>query len=218
MAELSRRSRVPIPTIKYYIREGLLPPGERTGPSQALYSQPHLDRLALIRALRELAGLSIQTIRRICAEIDRPGLPAHDQMGVVADALSACDEEPPESPARSAARDDVRGFLAEIGWHVRLDAEAVERLVDALVALRAVYYDDLPARAFTPYANAALQVARFELSPQATRMTRGPDDMPLEHVVKGTILWEPVLLAFRRLAHEHVLTEANEPPPRCLRL
>ena len=28
MAELSRRSGVPVATIKYYLREGLLPPGE----------------------------------------------------------------------------------------------------------------------------------------------------------------------------------------------
>ncbi|WP_346281659.1 MerR family DNA-binding transcriptional regulator, partial [Pseudonocardia sp.] len=32
MAELSARTGVPIPTIKFYLREGLLPPGERTSP------------------------------------------------------------------------------------------------------------------------------------------------------------------------------------------
>jgi DNA-binding transcriptional MerR regulator len=38
IAELSRRSGVSVPTIKYYLREGLLPPGERTSPNQALYN------------------------------------------------------------------------------------------------------------------------------------------------------------------------------------
>lgn len=37
MAELSSSSGVPIPTIHFYLREGLLPPGERTSPNQAHY-------------------------------------------------------------------------------------------------------------------------------------------------------------------------------------
>ena len=46
MAELSRRTGVPVPTIKYYLREGLLPPGERTSPNQAQNSRPDLKALA----------------------------------------------------------------------------------------------------------------------------------------------------------------------------
>ena len=51
IAELSRDSGVPVPTIKYYVREGLLPPGELTSPNQAQYDASHLRRLRLIRAL-----------------------------------------------------------------------------------------------------------------------------------------------------------------------
>ena len=71
MAELSRRSGVPTGTIKYYLREGLVPPGEATAPNQAEYGQQHLDRLDLIRALREAAGLPIATIARVFAAMDR---------------------------------------------------------------------------------------------------------------------------------------------------
>ena len=35
VAELSRRTDVSVASIKYYLREGLLPAGERTGPNQA---------------------------------------------------------------------------------------------------------------------------------------------------------------------------------------
>ena len=46
IAELSRRSGVSVPTIKYYLREGLLAAGERTGPNQARYDEAHLRRLS----------------------------------------------------------------------------------------------------------------------------------------------------------------------------
>ena len=36
IAELSQTTGVPVPTIKYYLREGLLPAGELTSPNQAM--------------------------------------------------------------------------------------------------------------------------------------------------------------------------------------
>ncbi len=39
VAELSRRSGVSVASIKYYLREGLLPPGELTSPNQAHYGE-----------------------------------------------------------------------------------------------------------------------------------------------------------------------------------
>ncbi len=37
MAELSRRSGVPVATVKYYLREGLLPSGVTTSATRAEY-------------------------------------------------------------------------------------------------------------------------------------------------------------------------------------
>ncbi|MDN6137018.1 MAG: MerR family transcriptional regulator [Corynebacterium sp.] len=39
MAELSRITGVSVSTIKYYVREGLLAPGEAISKNQALYGQ-----------------------------------------------------------------------------------------------------------------------------------------------------------------------------------
>ena len=72
IAELSRDSGVPVPTIKYYVREGLLQPGELTSPNQAQYDDSHLRRLKLIRALAEVGGLSIATIRDLLAAVGSP--------------------------------------------------------------------------------------------------------------------------------------------------
>ena len=40
IGELSRLSGVPVATIKYYLREGLLPPGVHSHPNQANYNTP----------------------------------------------------------------------------------------------------------------------------------------------------------------------------------
>src|SRR4051812_10865904 len=62
MAALSRASGVPVPTIKFYLREGLLPPGRRTSPNQSQYDEAHVRRLALIRSLTEIGGYSLATV------------------------------------------------------------------------------------------------------------------------------------------------------------
>ena len=49
ISELSRRSKVPISTIRYYILEGLIPAPLRTGKTRAYYSGIHLKVLNLIR-------------------------------------------------------------------------------------------------------------------------------------------------------------------------
>jgi AcrR family transcriptional regulator len=49
ISELSRRSKIPISTIRYYILEGLLPTALKTGKTRAYYSNIHLKVLNLIR-------------------------------------------------------------------------------------------------------------------------------------------------------------------------
>src|SRR3954469_13987781 len=70
MAELSAESGVPVATIKYYLREGLVPAGELTSPNQAQYQAKHLQRLKLVRALLDVGGLSIVDVREVVRAID----------------------------------------------------------------------------------------------------------------------------------------------------
>ena len=63
ISELSRHSGVPVSTIKFYIREGLLPSGVRSQRNQASYDEAHLRRLDLIRSLQEAGGLALDTVR-----------------------------------------------------------------------------------------------------------------------------------------------------------
>jgi AcrR family transcriptional regulator len=49
ISELSRRSGIPVSTIRYYILEGLLPEAIKTGKTRAYYGGTHLKALDLIR-------------------------------------------------------------------------------------------------------------------------------------------------------------------------
>lgn len=81
IAELSRATGVPVPTIKYYVREGLLPPGELTSPNQAQYDQGHVRRLKLVRALIEVGGVSVAAVRDAVRRIDAPDVDLHAKLG-----------------------------------------------------------------------------------------------------------------------------------------
>jgi len=69
--DLARRAGVTVDTIRYYQREGLLPPAERAGRSK-LYGPEHLHRLERIRELQH-RRFSLAAIRALL-EAERPGL------------------------------------------------------------------------------------------------------------------------------------------------
>lgn len=71
--ELSQRSGVTPASIKYYLREGLLPPGEAVHATRAEYSASHLERLELIQALRRIVGLNIGQISGLVKMADDGG-------------------------------------------------------------------------------------------------------------------------------------------------
>ncbi len=65
MAELARVSGVPRETIHFYLREGLLPKPTKGGKTVAYYDESHVERLNLIRNLRDDKYLPLAVIRRM---------------------------------------------------------------------------------------------------------------------------------------------------------
>lgn len=63
MRELEKLSGVGRETIRYYIREGLLPEPLRTGRNAAVYSEAHVARLRTIKRLQEERFLPLAVIR-----------------------------------------------------------------------------------------------------------------------------------------------------------
>jgi DNA-binding transcriptional MerR regulator len=70
LKELSGRTGVSAASIKYYLREGLLPVGETVNPTRAEYLPRHVERLELIQALRRIVGLNIEQIRGLLTMAD----------------------------------------------------------------------------------------------------------------------------------------------------
>lgn len=61
IGELSKRTKVRVPTIRYYEEVGLLAEAERTSGNQRRYDKAGLERLSFIRHARDL-GFSIEAI------------------------------------------------------------------------------------------------------------------------------------------------------------
>lgn len=70
LKDLSTQSGTSAASIKYYLREGLLPAGENVHPTRAEYSPQHVERLELIQALRRIVGLNIEQIRTLLRMAD----------------------------------------------------------------------------------------------------------------------------------------------------
>ncbi|WP_344447735.1 MerR family transcriptional regulator, partial [Kitasatospora nipponensis] len=96
ISELSRRSGVPVATIKYYLREELVPAGVATSATQAEYDDHHLRRLRLARALIAVRGLSVSTTREVLRALDEHSTDLHLLFGL---ALGAVSTEEPDSPS-----------------------------------------------------------------------------------------------------------------------
>ncbi len=64
IGELSRRSGLPVKTIRYYSDVGVLPPATRTPAGYRRYDSADLARLDLVRTLREL-GVDLGTVGRV---------------------------------------------------------------------------------------------------------------------------------------------------------
>lgn len=71
IGEISRRTKVKIPTIRYYEEAGLLAAPERTEGNQRRYDRAGLERLSFIRHAREL-GFSIEAIAALIELQARP--------------------------------------------------------------------------------------------------------------------------------------------------
>ena len=208
MAELTRTSGVPVPTIKYYLREGLLPAGELSPPNQARYDESHVRRLALIRALIDVGGLSVADARKVLSAIDDPHTSMHDLLGATMHALTPGPTGEDESEEYQRALSAVDAMIRRRGWQLgevtptrsvaaevlaRLDRLGQQRLIDALDS----------------YAEAAELIAKTDVALVAGIEGR---DARAETALVGTVLGDVLIAALRRLAQEHMSSQQFRPP------
>ena len=156
MSQLSEATGVPVPTIKYYVREGLLAPGTRSLPNQASYDESHARRLGLIRALLVQGQLSVAAARRVLDAIDSElSLPEAFEI-----AQHATSEQLDPASVPDAALDRLDGLLA--GWRYLPDNPGRIGAARILATLEEVEQRELSDFA-TRYAEHALGVAEADL-------------------------------------------------------
>ncbi|MEO7007316.1 MAG: MerR family transcriptional regulator [Terrimesophilobacter sp.] len=197
ISAVSSRSGVTSSTVKYYVREGLVPEGHRTGSNQTAYDEDHVQRIRLVRALIETGGLSITATRRVLAVLDdhQDNLAyafeaAQHALGAVGGARAR--------DASATARQRIAELAAFVGWRTTDDNPGLGLAARALDGLATIDFEP-SADYLAAYAEAASAVARADL---AALGTRSRPDAITELMVVGSVMGDALLAGLRRLAQQ----------------
>jgi DNA-binding transcriptional MerR regulator len=208
VSELAERADIPLATVKYYLREGLLPAGVTTGPRRAEYADVHVRRLRVLRLLREIGGVPVTSLRQVVEALDDDDLPVHAVMTVIADVISTPPGHAGQDPA---ALDLVDQVFPAMGWD-GIRAESLDR--QRLAALVSLLNGPGPLGAtiqgLTFYAGVADQLARAEVALLDPRTERSE---LLEEMVTGSVVYGQVFELLRHLGHEHHHARVTDEAP-----
>jgi DNA-binding transcriptional MerR regulator len=194
ISELSKQGGASIATIKFYLREGLLPPGEPTAKNQAEYNETHVARVRLIRTLTGIGQLSLSSVRTVLTAVDGPHLALRELCIVLNQALFAEQVATNEVVGEDRARQHIDKFLDELGWQVQPDSPGRQTLARVLAALRYLGWD-CEADIFLPHAAAAQHLVRQERAALS--------DDPSTTIARS-LLFGVAFTAMRRLAQEDI--------------
>ena len=205
ISELAQQSGLPVATIKFYLREGLLPAGTPISRTQAEYGDAHLERLRLIRALRDIADLPVATVGTVLQAVDDEELPLLDLLGVTQTAVagSKASAVPTEAGLALAER-----LLTDLGWTLTEESPLVESLARVLDAL-AGEGEPVDAESLRPWAEAARAVAEVEMDHIPVAAPRAE---AAHTVAVGTVIYGELLAQLRLAAQEAVSLERFGPP------
>lgn len=191
ISELSVQTGVTVPTIKYYLREGLLPEGERSSATQAAYGEKHVERLRVIRALLD-AGVSIAETRRVLGALDDPPESPHELLGAAHAAITPAVEDGSVDLAEAEA------LVERLGWTPgACDPAVLHAVARALDGLRRAGFV-VPDELMREYLTSVRRIADAEIAGVPGESA----EAAVRYVVLGSVLVEPLLLAFRRVAQQ----------------
>ncbi|GGC48844.1 MerR family transcriptional regulator [Chelatococcus reniformis] len=126
IGELSRRTSVKVPTIRYYEQVGLLSPPARTEGRQRRYGEAEAARLNFIRHAREL-GFELEAIREL---LELSGSP--DRSCAEADAIARRQMEAVERRIGqlTALRGELERMITECGHGHVCECRVIQVLAD----------------------------------------------------------------------------------------
>ena len=190
MGELAEASGVPAPTIKHYLREGLLPEGVKTSRNMAYYPPEFVDRIRLIKRLQEERFMPLKAIKTVL-----------DEDTERAEALLELEDRILD---RALVGERARTPVAEVRKRYDIPKEVLDRLaelevltpnsrgyspsditiIEAISRFRAGGYDEQIG--FTVYDTLRYKTAIEELVRQEVEvvMTRLAGEVPPERVVE----------------------------------
>lgn len=79
MKDLCERTGLPRQVIHFYIHQGLVPEGHKTGRNMAYYGEEHVERVLLVRKLQHERFLPLKAIKALLEERDEVFSPAQRQ-------------------------------------------------------------------------------------------------------------------------------------------
>lgn len=133
MKQLIDATGLPRQAIHFYITEGLLPPGKKTGRNTALYTEEHLSRLLTIKKLQHEHFLPLKAIRAVLD--GRESAFAPEQRQFLSEVRSKIDESLVQTGRSSGSVD-----LDEVAARCGVDEEDVSRAIE--IGLIGVVVDD----------------------------------------------------------------------------
>ena len=213
IAELAERAGVSVATIKFYIREGLLPPPPvKTGRTMAYYDGPYLERLRTIRTLRDEHYLPLRVIRAVLAERGDAPLAPHEAATLARVAPGVLRRLAPDRPARAPTRAEIlegypllpdelalleeMGLVGEDGQFGPADVELLEALRRAEAA--GVTRDRFPIEGFGHYVELLGELARREVRTFTSRARDVPEGEVEDFALRALAVSEPILTLIRR--------------------
>ncbi len=114
ISEVAERTGVPIATIKFYIREGLLPRPRTSGRTVGRYDGVFVNRLELVRELRNRFRLSLREIMALLAESGTGSAPTLTELELrllsrerLDGAIDPTHSQPPVAAARLIERSSL---------------------------------------------------------------------------------------------------------------
>jgi DNA-binding transcriptional MerR regulator len=190
MRELAAASGVPAPTIKHYLREGLLPEPVKTSRNMAYYPPEFVERIKLIKRLQEERFMPLKAIKNVLDEEPdraRAMLELGDQILDRALAGERSRTSATEVRKRYGMPKEVLDRLAEIGLltpNSRGYTPSDVTIIEAISSFRAGGYDEQIG--FTVYDTLRYKAALEELVRQEVDvvMERLAGEVPPERVVE----------------------------------
>jgi DNA-binding transcriptional MerR regulator len=126
IGEVSRRTEVKVPTIRFYEQIGLLPAPPRTEGNRRRYDEADVRRLAFIRHAREL-GFEVDDIRELLSLTAQPNRSCHEADSIASRHL----QEVERRIARlDALRAELQRMVDECGHGRVCDCRVIQVLAD----------------------------------------------------------------------------------------